>query len=405
MTNRPIKTVLFSYLQLSNSGCEIIVRGTYAFLCRLFPEYTIRVIFPSYDVARDQEFLGDIPEIEVVPMLRRKQVARLALRKTGTFLRFWTPRFSSSHFRRAELFVSIGGDIYTMFDGDIPEDWIGYEQLSTRLGIPSLMFGANMDRFEVVEEGRRDVLLNHLRRFKAIGVRDRGTSDYLAGYGLSDNVHVFPDPVFSLRERFELSVGRVRRVGINISPITVREFGPGIIQQFAELVSYLASRNIAVDLVPHVHSSQNDPKLDDRHTLRLLYDALDARSRSNTTMHEGAMGFHSVSEVISSVDMVIASRMHCALNALTQGKAVCFLEYSAKARTMYEWLSTETPYSKYASRLHCCKTDQLDVSGLEAFIEQVDSSAIEFGDVHPVVDFGPYLASSSIWSASERVER
>src|SRR6056297_1126548 len=150
---RPRKTVLFSYQLLTNVGCEIIIRGTIAFLTRAFPNHDLDFVVSSYDDARDREILADIPNVHVVPMIGWKRYLRVVLVKTGLDRRFWTPRFAERHFRKAELFASVGGDIYTMSGNALPRDWLGYEQFATRNGIPSIMFGANMEKFDVLDRG------------------------------------------------------------------------------------------------------------------------------------------------------------------------------------------------------------------------------------------------------------
>ena len=395
---KPRKTVMFSYLQLSNVGCEIIIRGSIKFLERALPQYELHYIVSSYFADRDRALLADIPTLEVVPMLKWKRYLRAILRQTQRFDRLWSPRFSSAAFRRSDLFVSVGGDIYTIFDGRLPDDWMGYEHFATSHGIPSIMFGANMEKFEILSQAKRDLLVTHLDRFKLLAVRDRATETYLAKHKVTSPVEVYPDPVYSLRPSSVVRPGKVRRIGLNLSPLAVEKFGPGIIGTYAGVVSDLIHAGYEFDFIPHVYSSDGDTGLDDRFTLKQVYEQVDPALRGAIRLREDALGFAKVSDAIREVDLMIAARMHCCLNALTLGKAVYFLEYSAKAKTMLDWLVSETPYGTVADAYATIPADAIKLDDVTRLIAAFEKLAQTKGDAIPV-DLEPQLAASPIWRA------
>lgn len=401
-SGKPIKTVLFSYLQLSNVGCEIIIRGTIRFLERALPQYDLRFVVSSYAPERDSEIMADLPHVEVIPMLSWKRYLRAILRQTKRFDRFWSPRFSSRAFARSNLFVSVGGDIYTIFDGRLPDDWMGYEAFATRHRIPSIMFGANMEKFEVLSPADRALLVAHLDRFRLLAVRDRKTEDYLAAHEVKAPTVVYPDPVFSLRPSTVVRPGKIRRIGLNLSPLAVEKFGPGIVDTYAKLVSELIKAGYSFDFIPHVYSTDGDKGLDDRFVLHDIYRKVDPALHGSIRLRDDALGFNKVSAALSEVDLVIAARMHCCLNALTLGKAVYFLEYSVKAKAMLDWATSETPYSAARDAYATVPADALTLAGVQELIARVE----DLGTRHPdgiAVDLDPQFATSPIWGIMAKV--
>ena len=390
---RPKKTVLFSYQLLTNVGCEIIIRGSIAFLTRAFPNYDLEFVVSSYDASRDRQILADIPNVRVVPTIGWKRYIRGVLVKTGLDRRFWTPRFAARHFRDADLFASVGGDIYTMSGNSLPRDWLGYEQFATRHGIPSIMFGANMEKFDVLDRGDLNILIAHLQRFRLIAVRDKATETYLAEHGVTKNTVVFPDPIFSLRQRCTYNQGRVETIGLNVSPILLRDFGDAVFKRLAKIVSDLVARGYRIALLPHVYASDGNPVLDDRIALRKLYDLLSAQAASGTTLYDGPVSFADLAREISSIDLFIGARMHSCLNAVTLGKPTLFLSYSSKARTMVDWLQAG-PMAGLRDRLACASADTVRTDDILDLIAAHDATA-EAQDVD--IDFTPVMNSSPVW--------
>lgn len=391
---RPKRTILFSFQLLTNVGCEIIIRGSIAFLTRAFPNHDLDFIVSSYDPDRDRAILADLPNIRVVPTIGWKRYIRGLLIKTGLDLRFWTPRFAAQHFRDADLFVSVGGDIYTMFGDKLPRDWLGYQHFATRHGIPSLMFGANMERFEILNAGDLAWLVEHLKRFRLIAVRDKATVEYLAQHGISSNTVNFPDPIFMLRSQCTFGAGPIRTVGLNATPLLLRDFGNAVFDRLGGIVIGLAERGYRVSLIPHVYASDGNPAIDDRVALRRLHALLPARIQANVSLYDGPMSLADMTREIDKVDLFIGARMHSCLNAVTLGKPTYFLAYSRKARTMVDWLS-DGPLAPVRDRIGCGAANEVTLEailGLEAAHKQGGTNG-------PItIDFEAILRASPIWS-------
>lgn len=387
-----VKTVIFSYLQLSNVGCEIIFRGTMAFLERAFPDHKLNFILCSYHVDRDRALLSDVDSVQVIPMVGWKRYWRGVLVKTGLDKVFWSPRFSSKYFRNADLFASVGGDIYTMSGNDLPHDWLGWERYATRRGIPSIMFGANMEKFEVLCESERKDLLAHLKRFRFMAVRDVATVEYLKGHGVSENTVFFPDPIFSLRPTCRFSRDEIKTIGLNVSPILLRDFGEGVFERIANIVEELVSKGFRFKLIPHVYSSEGNPKLHDPLALRQLYELLPEATQSSVDLYEGSMSLADMAREIESVDMFVGARMHGCLNAVTLGKPTYFLAYSKKAQTMVSWLQNG-PLKELSDRVAFGSAENVTSDNILAVINSHEGARL--GEMHDV-DFGTGLKGTAV---------
>ena len=369
MSDRPTKTVIFTYQQLSNIGCEIIIRGSIKFMRDAYPQYRLKFVVTSYQADRDRRVLADIEDIEVVPMVWWKRYVRGVLVKSGLDKRFWTPRFAEKHFDKADLMVSVGGDIYSMALGDLPNDWLGWERYATRKGIPSVMFGANMDKIEDLPAAKQQELVEHLGRFRTILVRDVANLDYLEGFGVKDNVSFYPDPIFTLRPETEIARDPIRTIGINLTPIVRREYGDPAFVRMANIINTLAAEGYSIKLIPHVYDTEGSPMLDDRIALDHLYSFISPEAQASVENHTGPMSLVDISPKIADLDLFIGARMHSCLNAMTLGKPTYFLSYSTKARTMVDWLQAG-PMSDTRERIACGAADAVEPETVLSFIEQ-----------------------------------
>lgn len=390
------KKIVFSYQLLSNIGCEIIIRGSIAFLSRAFAQHDLRFVVQSYHPEEDRALLADLPNVEVVPMLEWKRYLRGVLRKTGMFISHWTPRFASAKAKDADLFVSVGGDIYTMFGNALPEDWLGFESYATRNKIPLMMFGANMERFEILSEGDRKTLLDHLNRFRLLVVRDKGTYEYLGEHGISGHTEVFPDPIFSLRPSATMARTKIKRIGINFTPFLIKEFGTENVTRFATLTTELVKAGYEVTFIPHVCARGGAGTQHDPTSLDTLHAALPADVAEKVTVYRGEMSFKRIGEVIDGVDLFIGARMHGCLNALTQGKATCFVAYSRKAYTMVDWLKAETPFAEVEQSFNVINGDAVDMDSIQALITAHDTWA-EASETPVEIDTDGYLQGLPVW--------
>ena len=268
--NKQIKKIIVSDLLWSNVGCEIILKGTVKFLESRFKNYDLQFYVPSHQPEHDEKLFSEIKNIKIIPMVAWRRYARGALKKLGLYPKFWIPRFDSAYFDNSDLFISVGGDIYTMFNDKIPDDWVGYEIYASKKNISSMMIGASMEKFEVLPPSEKEFLVDHLNRFEAILVRDMATKEYLELHNVSNNVSMFPDPIFLLREKTIFKRNIVKNIGINFTPIMIKKFGQGILDKYASIVIELINEGFNIKFISHVYSPQGNINIDDQKAINLL---------------------------------------------------------------------------------------------------------------------------------------
>jgi polysaccharide pyruvyl transferase WcaK-like protein len=368
MSDKPARTVIFTYQQLSNIGCEIIIRGSIAFMRNTFPQYRLKFVLASYQLERDRKLLSDIEDVEIAPMVWWKRYVRGVLVKLGVDKAFWTPRFAEKYFDKADLLMSVGGDIYSMASGDLPNDWLGWERYATRKGIPAIMFGANMDKIEDLPATKQQALFEHLNQFRLILVRDAANLDYLGGFGVKDNVEFYPDPIFTLRPQTEIARDPIRAIGINLTPIVRREFGDSAFVRMAGVIDGLAAKGFSIKLIPHVYDTDRSVALDDRIALDHLHSLISPEWQDTVECYSGPMSLSDISAQMENVDLFIGARMHSCLNAMTLGMPTYFLSYSSKARTMVDWLQ-QGPMKDVPERIACGAADTIDLDTIASFIQ------------------------------------
>ena len=367
------KKVIVSDLNWGNVGCQIILRGSVDFLKSMFPNYELTFYVPSHYPSHDKSLFQDVENIKIIPMIKWRRYVRGALKKTGLYRRLWIPRFDSKYFCEADLFLSIGGDIYTMFSDKIPDDWVGYETYASKHQIPSIMLGANMERFEVLPESEKEFLVAHLKRFQALFVRDMKTKYYLSDNGIEDNVMFLPDPVFSFRQVTSFQGNNIKRIGLNFTPILIQRYGSSILEKYCKIIMRLLDSGYEVYLIPHVESLGGGPNIRDQSAIDKIIVKLPSHYSSRVKTYQGKTNLHEVSDFIDKVDMVLAARMHCSLNALTLGKPVIFLGYSLKSEAIVETLRTDTPFASVSEAFVSVGADKLDIEFISKFVSQYET--------------------------------
>jgi colanic acid/amylovoran biosynthesis protein len=387
---KPEKKILISNLLLSNVGCEIILRGTISFLENSLSDYRLKFYIPSYQIDYDKSLVSDLENVQVIQMVSWKRYWRAILKNSGNFFKYWSPRFESKYFKQADMFVSVGGDIYTMFGNQLPEDWLGYENYATKHNIPSIMFGANMERFEILSGSDRKNLIDHLKRFKYIMARDNGTKEYLAKHSVETNTFLFPDPVFSLRTKTTFIRNKIQTIGINFTPIMLREYGVGIANSYAKLIVELLDKGYSIRLIPHVYSVDGNKGIDDALAMKMLLSKLPHEYRDKVSEFKGSCSFNSIQKEIHKIDLFIGARMHGCLNSLTLGKAVIFLAYSSKAYTMVETLKNETPFDEVKQSFIALSAEKLTISQIEELIYSHNHWA-QSDKISTIIDTERYL--------------
>lgn len=333
---------------LYNYGCEAIVRGTTKILRQVSSSSIIRYYTPrAEDDAYRVADLG-IEVSQITPGHRSfplKLVNKIAQKLCVPFDS--TREDYSAVLENTDLLVSVGGDIYT-----IPaylrerarypyfNRLVRMGQLAHEWGIPEIVIGASIGPFGEYRPAV-EYYAGHLRDLELICCREQRSISYLDSIGVRDNVCLMPDPAFFVEgEDADDAWDSAEYLGINLSPLSLREINGAAtendVAQFAGLISRLMDQTgMRVMLVPHVLSPDfHDNDLD---FLKKVASTMDGVHRSRTEVVEPE-SFLDAKRYLRSCRMVVAARMHCAVNAMCEGVPTILLSYSQKAMGMCEFV-------------------------------------------------------------------
>lgn len=346
-----LKIGLFGMYGLYNYGCEAIVRGTYELIKQAWP--ASEVVLYTYCPQEDKRIVNDLDiTVKQVPMdkcilLRRIINKVLRIVSKNQQLPMWNSGIVANE---CDMIFSVGGDIYT-----IPKYVLNNNDERMYCEIvefgktilkkkPFVIWGASIGPFGD-KKGVQDYYFNHLRQVKQIFCREEKSFNYLKSNQVSSNLQLCSDPAFYIKDidnsRQYLKSDKTR-IALNLSPLSIREqigeshnsFKEQIITTIKDLLSI---PNIEIILVPHVISplSEND---NDLTYLKDIYSSIPAGYIESVSLLENAKGFLGTKKFLKTCDIVIAARMHCAVNAVTEGVPTIFLTYSQKGLGMANYI-------------------------------------------------------------------
>lgn len=357
--NTRIRIGLFGMYGLYNFGCEAIVRGTYELLKQAWP--SCEVILYTYCPKEDQKIVSDL-DIMVKPVLMKKnKILRRILNKSLRVfsiqrqLSLWDAKAVANE---CDMIFSVGGDIYTIpnyilknktetKNNEIVE--FGNNVLRCK---PMVIWGASIGPFGE-NPHVKEYYFRHLREIKQIFCREEKTYNYLKSNGVTSNIQLCSDPAFYIKATNGNSNIYVKsekiRIALNLSPLSIREqigenhesFNKQIIDSIVDLLSI---PNSEVVLIPHVLSSLSDGD-NDLIYLREIYNRIPKKYLGSIDILEDAVGFLGTKEFLRTCDIVIAARMHCAVNAVSEGIPAIFLTYSQKGIGMTEYIYGNSKWS------------------------------------------------------------
>lgn len=342
---------LFGIGGVYNFGCEAIVRGTTFFLRNYIPD--CQVVYYSLYYEYDTKMLRDL-HIEITPVCSNKTFIKRVINKLK-----WI-----SHYEGCELFYDynkiiddvdmlffIGGDIYT-----IPivrreqrryryvNRLVEFGKKATTEGVPVVLYGASVGPFGDYGKAVR-YYQEALKTYKLILCRERDTIDYLIGLGLN-NIVFSPDPAFFIglsetEKRKEIKNACPKLIGVNLSPLSLSEIfingNETQITYMAELLRKIRNKfDNDIILLPHVIS--NDFRDNDVYFMERILESFDEEEKKHFSMADYSGGFLGIKRQLIDCEIVIAARMHCAINAIHENIPTILLSYSQKSIGMCRYV-------------------------------------------------------------------
>lgn len=334
--------LLYGISGVHNFGCEAIVRGTELILREIWPDSAIK-----YASARPEYDSGKLVDtgVQIVPRQRysRYSVRNICRKAAAMAGSSWTPIMENLEiFDDNDVVLSIGGDRYTMRPrGAYPAELVKIGEYVLARGIVFVVWGASVGPFNTQVA---EVFASHLKRTDLITSREVASTAYLASLGVCDNVVSCADPAYLVdpQERLAPELSKALRIGINLSPLSSRvikgKSNETIIAEQSQAIAGLVRRfGAEIVLIPHVIDAFNN-RDDDLGYLRKLQAGLPKDVAGMVVLFAEDGGFLGAKTEIRKCHLVLAARMHCAINAIASGVPTILLAYSQKAGGMAEYV-------------------------------------------------------------------
>ncbi|MBP2047059.1 polysaccharide pyruvyl transferase family protein [Methanobacterium aggregans] len=339
---------LYGIWGVYNYGCEAIVRGTEIIIHEVWPNAHIKYISPRPE--DDKNRLKGC-NVEVVP---RKFHNLLSISRLngimGQITGFYSKKFYQEDLKWIEdcdIIFSIGGDIYTLPQNYNPKKkyyhpLIHFGDFVKSRGKIFVIWGASIGPFEGYPKAKK-AFIDHLNRIDLITSREPVTTRYLTDLGMK-NFTEYPDPAFRVPKLDSINkkTSDKLNIGINLSPLSssysFKSDMDVVIKAQADLITELIKEfDAQITLIPHV-VCDFDVNDDDLRYLKLIKSQISEDVVDNITLVEDDSGFIGTKEILYSCDVVIAARMHCAINAISIGVPTIFFAYSKKTYGMAEYV-------------------------------------------------------------------
>lgn len=341
-----MRIALYGIGGLYNYGCEAIVRGTVAVIRKVAPD--AQITYYSRRADEDRVKIMDLG-IETVQLKRGYSIVARLLNRIGRKVNL-PYRFGERGFRQitdaSDVILSIGGDIYTIpkymrSQKEYPyyKSLVQFGEHVLRKRKKLIVFGASIGPFGEYEKARR-YYFNHLKKMNLIVARERRCMDYLKENAIEKNVCFMPDPAYWVElPKSDRLVPEY--IGINFSPLSLQELygdvSDGNLKRVASIIDSVAEKSgLPILLIPHVisplHINDNDLIF-----MENVFQNLSPCTQRITSIRE-PNGFLEAKGLLRRCRVVVAARMHCAINAVSEGVPIIFLTYSEKAQGMAQYV-------------------------------------------------------------------
>lgn len=320
-----MNALLYAHAGSYNHGCEALVRSTASLLdipCTLYTSA------PEEDEACGLAQLVSIREDTSHPIPRRSAAYIAAAAqtkltgKTTLFTKFARKALLSDA-AQADVCLSIGGDNYCYGGTDILGD---LNLLMKRSGCRTVLWGCSID-----PDALTPSVVQDLKRYDLITVRECLTREALASAGVTENVRAVADPAFLLdTQEIPLPEGFVpgNTIGLNLSPLILgyTDRKEQALESFYALVRHiLETTDSTIALIPHV----SKPNGSDTEILEPIYEQFQETGRVILVPDHNCM---ELKYLISQCRLFIGARTHSTIAAYSTCVPTLVVGYSVKSR-------------------------------------------------------------------------
>lgn len=271
---------------------------------------------------------------------------------------------------KSDAFISTDGDVLGEDYGLFPYVWrLYYLSIGLFLNKPVVIFAEGVGPFRS-SIGKR-ISKYFFSRCAYISVRDEISNENLVALGIKSKIDVVPDSAFLLEkaddEDLNYKMNSKMLIGISVSELATKygfkykeekDSYLGFIKFMAEISDYIINKyNADIIFIPHVIQVQRD----DYKTAQDIRSLIKNTSRTRIASRE--LDARQLKKIISFCDLLIASRMHSAIAALSMGVPVVGIAYSHKMRGVFSMMGGGPHSSRYRRpQLGFCKSNRRDYS-------------------------------------------
>jgi colanic acid/amylovoran biosynthesis protein len=337
-----------------NGGDAAIVHGILAILERAFGQARICVIDDQASVARRL-----FPHLEFEqrfkPAAPRNKFARFAHQLLfGSFMPLLGKRFGYHSNRRryanADLVISTGGT-YLVEHYNIRERFVQlWLAIETRR--PVVLFTQSFGPFQ--SDFNKRWMRYVAKRAELVMVRDALSVEHLTQIGAStERVVVTADAAFALADLTKIASsterkrGSVLRVGVSVR--FWKHYRSG--DRYMQFASYVAAVAALIERllttkdaeVTFISTCQGIPEyaFDDSSCAEMVLSLVRPEHRSKISLNKDFHRPSELMEILSTFDMVVATRMHMAILAMCVGVPTLGIAYEFKTRELFKKLGLE----------------------------------------------------------------
>lgn len=344
----------------TNRGSEALLKTRVQAIKKLCPKSTFSVLTVYKQSCTP---LPDVEYLQVFGMFADKSnKLRLLVQVFRTLWHFsfwtlsalsyrWTGKVFGKKLRAisgSQLFVSTDGDVLGEDYGLLPFVWrLYFLSIGLIMRKPVVIYSEGIGPFH--SRPAKWLAKRFFNKCTYISVRDKISATHLRSLGIKKTIDVVPDSAFLLetspREDLNYSDPGKRLIGIAVSKLaaaygfkykTATDSYHGFLEFMGELIDWLVTVHDAnILLIPHVVETARDD-YDTARDIKKHVTQDPARVRIVNNTFATPLNASELKKCISHCDLVIASRMHAAIGALSSQVPVIGIAYSHKMHGVLE---------------------------------------------------------------------
>lgn len=352
------KVTIATCVGFTNRGSEALLRTRISSIKKFCPEavFNVLVIYrdsftPIDDVEYIQTFAGQREKFHSFVYLVKSALLGVIWSLDAFVFRVFGRAFSPAIKRLADsdVFVSTDGDVLGEDYGLFPFLWrVYFLSLGLVLKKPVVIYAEGIGPFH--SKIGKFVARHFFDRCAYVSVRDEISLRYLKEIRVKVPVFLAADSAFMLPVANNVALNLRRNEGSALIGIAVSKLatqygfgskGGNPYQEFLELmgriIDWLVEEHTAtVILIPHVIQIGRD----DLETAKDIKRSV--KNKSFVTIADRNLNAIELKGIISNCDLLIASRMHASIAALSTGIPVVGIAYSHKMKGIFSMLGIES---------------------------------------------------------------